>query len=236
MIGRLVSIQVGRPREYPAEPNSSARPAWVSGIVKEPVSGPVYVAATNLAGDEQADLENHGGPDKAVLGYAASHYPAWREEYPDIDFQFGGFGENLTIEGISELLCCVGDIVAIGGCRLQVSQPRQPCWKLSRRWKMPQLAAIVQKNGRTGWYFRVLREGEIESGMGIELVERPFPNFTIQWASSVMHSKHSSGTDEMALANCPALSQSWRVELRSRAEKHERKSPSQRLLGSSGED
>ncbi|TWU29331.1 MOSC domain-containing protein [Bythopirellula polymerisocia] len=208
----LVSIQVGRPRQYDGD---SAKP-WSSGIDKRQVEGPIFVSRTNLVGDQQADLIHHGGPDKAVLAYAYEHYAVWNAELPDKNFAPGGFGENLTIRGLDESTCHIGDIVRIGECLLQISQPRQPCWKLSGRWNMPDLAMLVQKNGRSGWYYRVLEEGTIQPGDVIELVEHK-SELTVAWASRVMYAKPRSAEDDLMLANCPALSASWRETLKNRS-------------------
>lgn len=220
----VVSIQVGRTREYAADASrGAAGTAWSSAIVKEPVAGPVNVGLTNIEGDQQTDLRFHGGVDKAVLAYAASHYAKWKVDLPQMDFPRGAFGENLTIEGLDESLCCVGDVFAVGGCELQISQPRQPCWKLSRRWNLSELAAIVQKTGRTGWYYRVLKPGMIEPGCEIRLLDRPFPKFTVTYAHHVMHSKQRNPQQDLELAECPALSASWKETLFERAKR--RRSP-----------
>ncbi|TWT91149.1 6-N-hydroxylaminopurine resistance protein [Pseudobythopirellula maris] len=229
ILGRVESIQVGRPRRYD-DGDHSAKP-WTSAIDKAPVAGSVMVGPTSLAGDEQADLEHHGGPDKSVLGYAAAHYDDWQTEFPDAPFAPGGFGENLTFSGFAEADCCVGDTVQIGDCRLQVSQPRQPCWKLSRRWGLAKLAVRVQQTGRTGWYYRVAREGLIEAGQEVRLVERPFPEFTVAWASAVMYAKPRSASDDLRLAGCPLLSASWKETLTQRATKKIEADPALRLEG-----
>jgi len=208
----LSSIQIGRPREYDGQSTKS----WSSGIDKHLVEGPVFVGRTNLVGDQQADLVHHGGPDKAVLAYAFEHYAVWNAEIPSVGFAPGGFGENLTISGLEETECHIGDIVRIGDCLLQISQPRQPCWKLSRRWNMPDLAKQVQLSGRSGWYYRVLEEGNIEAGNPVELVERNH-DFTVAWASSVMYANPRSTEDDLLLANCPDLSATWRQTLKNRA-------------------
>ncbi|WP_153556153.1 MOSC domain-containing protein [Roseimaritima sediminicola] len=215
MLGKLDSIQVGLPRRYVGD--GDAEKAWTSAIAKRSVTGPVQVRQTNLDGDRQADLKHHGGPDKAVLAYAAAHYEAWREDFPDVVFGQGGFGENLTISGFDETGCCVGDVVGIGGCRLQLSQPRRPCWKLARHWKLPKLAVLVQKYGRTGWYYRVLEEGPIEAGQAVQLIDRPYPELTVAWANKVMYAKPRSKSDDLQLAACPALSASWQATLSKRA-------------------
>ncbi len=211
--GQILSIQIGKIRTYDGDPADS----WKSAINKTNVSGAVHVVSTGIVGDEQADLVNHGGSDKAVLAYASKHYEKWNAEFPDKSFEAGGFGENLTVADIDESSCCIGDTFRIGKCLLQISQPRQPCWKLSGRWKMPKLAVLVQHNGRTGWYFRVLKDGVIEAGRDIELVDRPHPEFSVAWANSVMYAKPRRHQDDRQLAACPGLSESWRTHLEHRA-------------------
>jgi MOSC domain-containing protein YiiM len=148
-------------------------PAWESGIFKEPVTHLVRVSAEGLEGDGQADLVNHAGPDKAVLAYSADHYPGWRDELGPPELPFGAFGENLTVSGWDEARVCVGDIVRVGVVRMQVSQQRQPCWKLARRLERADMVRRVVETGRSGWYLRVLEEGEVAAGMEMVLLERP---------------------------------------------------------------
>ncbi|QEF98308.1 6-N-hydroxylaminopurine resistance protein [Stieleria maiorica] len=229
ILGQIESIQVGRPRRYEGA-DDSAKP-WTSAIEKQPVVGNVKVGVTNIAGDKQADLQHHGGPDKAVLAYSAMHYARWKQEFPDVPFCAGSFGENLTLVGCSEADCCIGDIVRIGDCKLQISQPRQPCWKLARYWKLPKLAVRVQQTGRTGWYFRVLEQGTITAGQPVELIERPFPEFTVAWAIAVMYAKPRSSEDDLRLAECSALSTSWQETLFQRGMKGIQRDPSARLNG-----
>ncbi|MFO1003224.1 MAG: MOSC domain-containing protein [Planctomycetaceae bacterium] len=186
-------------------------------IRKARVSGMVQVQQTGIASDEQADLVHHGGPDKAILAYAAQHYDQWNTEFPDKCFEAGGFGENLTVTGLDESRCCIGDTFRVGDSVLEISQPRQPCWKLSRRWDLPGLAVLVQKNGRTGWYLRVIKTGQIEAGMTLELIARPFPEFSVQWANTVMYAKPRRPADDQRLSLCPALSAAWRTDLEKRS-------------------
>ena len=209
--GQILSIQIGQIQTFDGD--GDVADSWTSAIRKTNVSNAVHVGVTGIAGDEQADLVNHGGPDKAVLAYASKHYEIWNAEFPDMNFDAGGFGENLTIADIDESTCCIGDTFRLGHCLLQISQPRQPCWKLSGRWNMPKLAVLVQQNGRTGWYFRVLKEGVIEAGMNIELIERPCPEFSVAWVNSVMYAKPRRPENDLRLAACPALSESWRTNL-----------------------
>jgi MOSC domain-containing protein YiiM len=191
---------------------------WTSGIVKTPVEGSVWLGRTNLAGDGQADLVNHGGIDKAVLAYAASHYPVWRNELALLELPFGAFGENLTIEGQNEWTVCIGDTFAVGEALVQVSQPRQPCWKLARRWKLKDMTARVQRSGRGGWYLRVLGEGTIQAGLSVVLRERPYPRWTVALANDLMFRRLQDRDALAALATCPLLSSSWRDTLGERLE------------------
>jgi len=210
----LLSIQVGLPRQLGVEGalDPMDRP-WTTGFFKEPVEGPIWLGRTNLVGDGQADRKNHGGPDKAVLAYSAEHYPIWRAELNRPDLPYGAFGENFTIAGLTEETVCIGDVYAIGGVRVQVSQPRQPCWKIARRWRIKDLTARVRETGRTGWYLRVLEEGYVEAGMPVELLERPFPQWTVARATGIMHRCREDREAAVALAACPALSAAWRESL-----------------------
>jgi len=243
---RVVSLQVGLPRTLgrsgAADPMD--RP-WTTGYHKEPVDGPVWAGVTNLAGDGQADLEHHGGPEKAVLAYAAAHYPAWRAELaPQLaalgvrELPFGAFGENLTIEGWSEATVCVGDVVALGGAVLQLSQPRGPCWKIGRRWRIAELPSRVQRSGRTGWYYRVRREGEVSAGQPLTLLERPHPEWTVALANAVLYERRRDTPEDrevtLALAACPALAPGWRETLRRRAERGVHRDDAARLGGPNG--
>jgi MOSC domain-containing protein YiiM len=218
MSATLASIQVGRVRHLgtPGAANPNDRP-WTTGFFKEPVAGPVRVGATNLDGDAQADLSVHGGPEKAVLAYSADHYPLWRAELAVPDLPFGAFGENLTVLGLSEAGVCVGDVWRIGPVVLGVTQPRQPCWKLARRWRLIDLPGRVVKTGRSGWYFRVIAEGVIEAGLPLELVEQPNPEWTVARANHVMYAERANGAAAAELAAVPGLSESWRLEMLERA-------------------
>jgi MOSC domain-containing protein YiiM len=210
----LISIQVGKPavRGVPGSDDPMDQ-TWTSGIVKSMIEGPVWLGRTNLVGDGQADLVNHGGPDKAVLSYAAAHYPDWRKELERPDLPHGAFGENFTIEGLSEQAVCIGDTYTIGeDVVVQVSQPRVPCWKLARRWRMKELMALVEQSGRTGWYLRVLKEGEVRPGLAVSLVERPFPEWTVARASGVMRTR-TKDRAAGALAAVELLAESWRTHL-----------------------
>jgi MOSC domain-containing protein YiiM len=210
----LLSIQVGQPREMTDDgwPELRTGP-WTSAIIKTPVLEPVWLSRTNVEGDKQGNPAVHGGPDKAALAYAASNYPLWKAEL-DVDFPHGAFGENLTIEGLDEDSVCIGDTYAIGGdVIVQVSQPRQPCWKIARRWQMKNLTALVDATGRTGWYLRVLREGQLESGQPVRLTDRPHADWTVIRATRVIQNRRREMPAANELAQLPELSEAWKTQL-----------------------
>jgi len=210
----LRSIQVGVPRDYGADgaEDSLDRP-WTSAIAKQPVAGAVWIGRLGVAGDMQADRRVHGGVDKAVLAYGAGHYARWREVLGRSDVGPGWFGENLTIEGADERTVCVGDRFAIGQARFEVSQPREPCATLSRRFHRKDMVKLVQEDHRTGWYLRVLTEGWVEAGMPVTLADRPCPQWPVWSASELMQERSRRQEECVRLAACPALSESWRGSL-----------------------
>ncbi|WP_044282700.1 MOSC domain-containing protein [Myxococcus stipitatus] len=212
---RILSLHIGQPRELgtPGAANPLERP-WTSGIFKEPVQGPVWLSRTGLAGDGQADLRVHGGPEKAVFAYASVHHAFWREQLGRADLGPGAFGENWVLSGGAEDSVCIGDVLKVGRAHVQVSQPRQPCWKPARRWGSKELSLLIQQTGRTGWYYRVLEEGEVQAGDVLELVERPCPRFTIAFANQAMHGHRPE--DAAALAECLLLTPRWRESLQRR--------------------
>lgn len=229
---KVVSIQVGKPQSFAGGEVGGGRP-WSSGIIKHRVEGPVQVDWTNLAGDGQADLVHHGGPDKAINAYPSDHWAYWRDTCR-LTPTGGSFGENFTTQGADETQVCIGDVYRIGTVLVQVSQPRQPCWKLDRRWQVSDLAKRVQQTGRTGWYFRVVQCGTLEAPADLVLVERPHPEWTVARANQIMHHDREDRAAAAALAACPALSQSWKTTLRGRTEGvAETRSSSLRLDGPS---
>jgi MOSC domain-containing protein YiiM len=208
---RLVSVQVGLPKSYGVEGAEDPfdRP-WTTGFFKQPVSGPVYLTSTGLAGDGVADRRWHGGPEMAVLAYCAEHYSAWRSETGLAEMSSGGFGENLTISGLAEADVCIGDVFAIGAARIQISVPRAPCRAIDRRWRRRGLCDASRKSGRVGWYCRVLQEGALEAGQDVVLLERPLPRWSVARVHEVRHHSKEDLESAAALAACELLAQEWR--------------------------
>jgi MOSC domain-containing protein YiiM len=210
----LVSVQIGIPRTVgvPGAADPMER-AFTSAIWKEPRTGPVRAGRLGLEGDRVANEKVHGGPEQAVLMYAESHYPLWRAEWGRDDVAPGAFGENLTVSGPTEDTVCIGDVLEIGEALFQVSQPRQPCATLARRHGVRDMIAVVRKNGRSGWYLRVLREGFLEAGQPVVLKERPHPEWTVRRAARAMVHRNEQPAEAAALARCAALSPEWRERL-----------------------
>jgi MOSC domain-containing protein YiiM len=153
------------------------------------------------------------------LAYSADHFSEWKQEIPHIQSSGGAFGENLTIAGLTEDTVCLGDVFQIGTARLEVSQPRQPCWKLSRRWRIADLARMVTHNGRSGWYLRVLATGLIDVGQPVELLDRPHPTWSITRAQQLMYFDKQNLAAAAEIAALPPLSTSWREVFQERIAK-----------------
>ncbi|MDS0137664.1 MULTISPECIES: MOSC domain-containing protein [unclassified Amycolatopsis] len=143
----------------------------LSAITKARVTAPeLHLTELNLDGDRQADLTVHGGVDKAVYVYPAEHYPAWAAD--GLDAEPGGFGENVSLSGVTEDDVRIGDVWAWGDALVQVSQPRQPCFKLAMKTGRKDVTPLMIDSGRSGWYLRVLRPGTVPTSGPVELVER----------------------------------------------------------------
>ena len=193
---------------------------WTTGMFKEPTSEKVWLSETGLQGDEVGDKKNHGGQEKALFAYPIGHYRYWRE-IEQIDMHYGGFGENMAVLEMDEFSVFIGDIYQFGDAIIQVSQPRNPCWRPARRYRRKELALQIQNTGKTGWYFRVLKPGYVWSKVDLELKERPYPQWSIAAANEVMHhEKHDLvRTDE--LSRCEGLAPGWREKLQKRLRSRE---------------
>nr|WP_245837361.1 MOSC domain-containing protein [Virgibacillus phasianinus] len=189
---------------------------WESGMFKKESEGKSWLSETGIENDEVADTKNHGGPEKAVFAYPSAHYPFWQKKLGTDQMGIGAMGENFVITNVDEYAICIGDTFEIGEAIIQVSQPRQPCWKPARRFHVMDLALQIQNSGRTGWYFRVLKEGYISGGGSLNLIERPYPEWTIAACNEVMHFYKEDLRRADELASCHLLAPSWRRTLHKR--------------------
>lgn len=203
-LGQLLTVLRGQAVPF-------TRPGSRSAIAKCPVASVVSVGTLGLEGDEQGDPRVHGGPDKAVHHYAQEHYAPWRSELGPLPVLAapGAFGENLASTGVTEQHICLGDQVRVGSVLLEVSQSRQPCWKLSDRFGVPDMAQRVQHSGRTGWYYRVLEAGTLQAGDMLTLVARPWPQWPLARVIAVLYHQPFDAAVLQALAALP-LTPSWR--------------------------
>lgn len=163
----VLSVNVGLPREVVWKGETVE-----TGIFKGPVAGDVHVGTLNLAGDRQANLVVHGGPQKAVYGYPSEHYEYWRHEFPNIPFTWGYFGENVTTTGLAENNLHIGDQLKIGTATLMVTQPRLPCFKLALRFGRDDIIKRFLLSRRSGFYFSVVEEGTLGASSPIEILHR----------------------------------------------------------------
>ena len=207
---RVLSVNVGLPREL----------EWNGKIVrtsifKQPVTGRVRVARLNVEGDQQSDLTVHGGPEKAVYAYPSEHYPFWRGELAKMDLTWGVFGENFTTTGLLEETLHIGDRVRIGSAEFVVTQPRMPCFKLGIRFNRSDMVKRFLQSGRTGFYFAVLREGEVGAGDSIELLEKDKNNIPV---ADVVNLYRGTANQELLrrVSELPSLPNSWREYFRKR--------------------
>ena len=217
----------------PREPGGEST-SWRSAILKAAV-GSAEVRALGLVGDAQKEKKHHGGPQKAVLVYGAAHYPAlWdavlrphavqhaealRAMSSDVDasvYTFGAFGENLTIDGLTEATVCLGDIWRIGSCELQITEPRGPCGTLTRRWLRPALLGMIHATAAAGWYNAVRRDGAVGAGDEAVLVERVQDEWTMQRVYHIENDRIVSRRDVIALRDAPFASDGVRRSMERR--------------------
>jgi len=206
----LVSLNVGKPAVIVYKGREV-----VSAIAKKPAAGSVRLGSAPLAGDEQADLVHHGGPNKAICAYFHEHYSYW-EDVIGKPLTPGAFGENFTLRGATEAHVRIGDTFRLGEALLQVSQPRVPCFKLSAVHERPTLEAEVTASGYTGFYLRVLRPGSAAAGDRLQL-DAPHPaGVTVTEANRLMHRDKDDLDGLRALLAVAALADSWRDHLKLR--------------------
>jgi len=203
----LISVQVGMPRSVTQDGQEVS-----TGIFKSPVAGRVQMRSLNLDGDQQADLTVHGGRDKAVYAYPSEHYPFWKKELPGIDLPWGSLGENFTTEGLLESNVCLGDRFTIGTAEVVVTQPRNPCFKLNLKFGREDMVKRFLASHRSGFYLRVLREGEVGAGDEIQIAHRDENRVSISDALKLyLRESDSSELRERAL-RVEYLPPSWREE------------------------
>jgi MOSC domain-containing protein YiiM len=190
-----------------------------SGIFKQRVEHRLRVTTLNLEGDEQADLTVHGGPSKAVYCYPSEHYEVWPMELPEVAFNWGMFGENLTTEGLLEKDLNVGDRLSMGSAELMVTEPRLPCYKLNIKFDREDMVKRFLKSRRTGFYCAVLREGDIGPGDEIGYLGRDQNKLTVADITRIYAFDKSDLKTMRRALEVKALPENWRAYFRNRLEK-----------------
>ena len=213
VVGTLVSVNVGMPKDV----------AWqgktvFTGVFKDPVSGPRRVRKLNVDGDGQGDLGGHGGEQRAVFVYQLQSYRYWERELGRSDFVHGQFGENLTVEGLSDDEVCIGDRYRIGTAVFEVTQPRVTCYRVGLRMNDPRIPALLVSHRRPGFYFRVLEEGDVEAGDEIiKLASGPEP-MTVAEVDALLYLPGHPRQQLLRALRIPALSPGWQASFRALVE------------------
>ncbi|MEQ1548357.1 MAG: MOSC domain-containing protein [Chakrabartia sp.] len=186
-----------------------------SAIAKVPLHDAIKIGFLGIVGDEQADPRYHGGPDKALHHYPFDHYAAWALRMPDHPrlSAVGAFGENISTLGLCEGDVCIGDRFRLGSAMVEISQGRQPCWKQGERMKWATLPALMVKERRSGWYYRVIEEGIVQAGDRLDLIDRPLPDWTVRRVFGLIiggdHKRDPSALN--ALMHMEHLYKGWRA-------------------------
>ena len=208
----IISINVGMPLNLECKEG-----LLLTGIYKQEVNKEIFLAKENFEGDGQADLIHHGGVDKAVCVYSYNHYTFWKDKLQR-PLSHGAFGENLTVEDLTENVVCIGDTYELGDAVVQVTQPRQPCHKLAKRYNESQLPLWVQNTGFTGYYYRVLQEGKVTKDRPITLVEKHSKSITVSFANQIMYHDKKNMDGIKRILEVDELSFNWRTALMKRLE------------------
>jgi len=211
---RIVSVNVGLPREVAWKGRSV-----VTGIFKQPVADRIVMRTLNLDGDRQADLTVHGGPSKAVYAYPAEHYAYWRQELPEMDLPWGMFGENLTTQGLLEGEVSIGDRFLLGQAEAMVTEPRMPCYKLGLKFGRDDIIKRFLASRRTGFYFAVVKEGDVGVGDLIQHIGRDAHGVTVRDITNLYAGKRGNLEMLRRAVQVEALPWSWRTYFQARIRK-----------------
>lgn len=201
---KIVAVNVAQPKTV-----SINGRVYATGIYKTARAGPVLLKRLNLDGDGQGDLKNHGGEYQAVYCYPHEHYATWATDLARDDFTFGQFGENFTTLGLLEDEICVGDVFRAGEAIIQATQPRVPCYKLADKMGIRGFDKTFLRANRSGFYVRVLEEGEVEAGDAIARISRDPIGMSIAQVNSALYLDKEPAAAERAL-QIDALSPGWK--------------------------
>ena len=208
-MGTLLSVNVGMPKDVPWQGKTV-----FTGVFKDPVTGPRRVRKLNVDGDGQGDLAGHGGEQRAVFVYQLDSYRYWERELGRDDFVYGQFGENFTIDGLSDDEVCIGDRYRIGSALFEVTQPRVTCYRVGIRMNDPRIPALLVSHHRPGFYFRVLEEGDVEAGDEILKVASGPEQMTVAEIDALLYLPGHPRQQLLRALRVPALSPGWQASFR----------------------
>jgi len=221
IIAKILSVQIGKVVTSGDENSGEfLTKEYTTASIKDPIVGKVEVTKLSIIGDSVADTIHHGGVYKAVFANSINNYNHWKEFLDKDELSFGALGENLTFDTIDESDVCIGDIHKIGSVTMQVSQPRQPCWKISRRWKHNDLSKEIYDSGKTGWYYRILEEGSFKSNDKVELISQLKTKITILKANETLRDVSSNMKIANQLLEIDCLSPAWLKSLKQKIDKN----------------
>lgn len=214
-MAKVVSVQVGRAKTYgDAASKDFLEKEWQSASFKEVSKTPLFVNFTGLDGDEVADRAHHGGVDKAIFANSYENYAHWASFLGGEHLPFGALAENLTISGLQERSVMLGEVHQIGTAILQVSQPRKPCWKISRRWNHQAFTHEIFTSGLTGWYYKVLQEGRIGSGDEVKVIQlQEAPQISILRANEAFREPEKYTSVLKSILEIPSLASSYQESI-----------------------
>ena len=202
----MLSVNVGLPKDVLWQGRTVHTAVW-----KEPVDGPRLVRRLNIDGDGQGDLAGHGGEQRAVFVYQIESYRYWQDYLSRDDFTYGQFGENLTVQGLTDDEVCIGDRYRIGSAVFEVSQPRVTCYRVGIRMDDARMPALLISHHRPGFYFRVLREGMVQAGDEIVLIARGPGAMTVADVDALLYLPGHSRQRVARALQIPALSPGWKM-------------------------
>lgn len=212
MKSAILGIYGGQVQPMPGDGRPTA-------IFKRPLAGPVRIGAEGLEHDAQADRRNHGGPEKALHHFPLENHRRLAQRFPELAAQFvaGAIGENFSTEGLDEATVCIGDVYACGSARIQLCQPRTPCWKIDARFGQEGITRYVAEQGIAGWYYRVLAPGQVQAGELLELLERNADPVSLAEFHRLARVHRPSRQALQRAADTPGLNAEWRRRLLQRA-------------------
>lgn len=206
---KIVSTNIGRPRTV----------VWnkeevTTGIFKNPVDEPIHLGKTDVVGDSVIDRKYHGGIDKACYLFSSDHYPDWQARHPYLEWSYGMFGENITVQGLDEQKIRIGDVYQIGEAQIQISEPRQPCFKLNIRFNSKDTVKEFVNYQRSGCYARIIKEGRVENGDELTLIESNAESLTVFEIFKLIFAKSKSPEMVEKALNDPYLAEDTKEKFR----------------------